>query len=73
MRTLTRTERRYLLDMARGLTAAQSARSHGVTVNTLNTMLKRARAALGAASTTQAVALAFAYGEFTADDVLKGK
>lgn len=70
-RALHPAERRYLLDAARGLTAAESARKRQVTVNTVNTGLKRAKAALGARNITHAVALCLALGEFTAYDVRK--
>ena len=70
-RALHPAERRYLLDAARGLTAAESARKQQVTVNTVNTGLKRAKAALGARNITHAVALCLALGEFTAYDVRK--
>lgn len=71
MRSLYPTERKYLLDAARGLTAAETARKHTVTVNTVNTSLKRSKAALGARNITHAVALCLALGEFTGDDVRK--
>lgn len=70
-RTLHPAERKYLLDAARGWTAAQSARMHGVSLNTVNSGLKRGKAALGAANITHAVALCLALGEFTGDDVRK--
>lgn len=68
-RILHAAERRYLLDAARGLTARQSARLHGVSVNTVLGGLKRGKTALNATNITQAAVLALAYGEFTSDDV----
>lgn len=70
-RALHPAERKYLLDAARGLTAAESAAKQVVTVNTVNTGLKRAKAALGARNITHAVALCLALGEFTGYDVRK--
>lgn len=70
-RTLHPAERKYLLDAARGLTAVQSAHLHQVSLNTVNSGLKRGKAALGAANITHAVALCLALGEFTGDDVRK--
>lgn len=69
MRSLHPAERRYLLDAARGLTAAQSARTHCVSINAVLSGLKRGKAALGAVNVTHAVALCLALGEFTGDDV----
>lgn len=71
VRSLYPAERKYLLDAARGLTAAQSARKNQVSVNTVNTSLKRGKAALGATNITHAVALCLALGEFTGTDVRK--
>lgn len=62
-RPLTPSERVYLRDAAKGLTAQQSADRRGVTVNTVLSMLKRAKAALGATNITHAVALAVTTGE----------
>ena len=70
-RALHPAERKYLLDAARGLTAAETARKHQVSVNTVNTSLKRSKAALNARNITHAVALCLAHGEFTAYDVRK--
>lgn len=71
-RTLHQAERKYLLAAARGLTAAETAAKYCVTVNTVNTGLKRAKAALKARNITHAVALCLALGEFTGYDVRKG-
>lgn len=68
-RILHPAERRYLLDAARGLTAHQSARLRGVSVNTVLGGLKRGKTTLNATNITHAVALSLAYGEFTSDDV----
>lgn len=68
-RSLHPAERKYLLDAARGYTAAQTARRHAVSVHTVNTTLSHARGALGALNTTHAVALALAVGEFATDDL----
>ncbi|QBZ73526.1 helix-turn-helix DNA binding domain protein [Streptomyces phage Mischief19] len=70
-RSLYPAERRYMLDAARGLTAQQSARQHSVSVNTVNTTLKRAKLALGASNIAHAVALSFLYGEITKGDVAR--
>ena len=69
-RALHKAERRYMLDAARGLTAKESARLHGVSVNTVNTTLKRAKLALGASNITHAVALMFLYGEYSPRDLI---
>jgi len=68
-RALHKAERKYLFDAAFGLTAKESAELHTVSVNTVNTTLKRATLALGAVNITHAVTLAY-YGEFTPRDVL---
>lgn len=68
-RALHPAERKYLLDAARGLTAAQSAHLHQVSVNSVNDSLKRGKAALGARNITHAVALCMALGEFSGSDV----
>lgn len=47
----------FLLDAACGLTAAESARKHGLTADQVRNGLKAARKTLGAVSTTHAVAL----------------
>jgi DNA-binding CsgD family transcriptional regulator len=61
-----------MLDAARGLTASQTARKHGVSTNTVNTALKHAKAALGALNITHAVALSLALGEFATTDLDEG-
>lgn len=68
-RALYPSERKYMLDAARGLTAAESARRHQVSTNTVNSGLKRGKAALGADNIAHAVALCLVLGEFTGDDV----
>lgn len=65
-------ERKYLLDAARGYTAQQTARRHLVSVNTVNTAFKRAKAKLDAGNITHAVSRALASGEFTSDDLAEG-
>lgn len=70
-RALHPKERLYLLAAARGLTAAQTAAWYHVSVNTVNTTLARAKAALDAANITQAVVFALAYGDFTIPDTLR--
>lgn len=72
-RTLHPAERQYLLDAARGYTATQSAKRHGVSYNTVTTSLANAKAALGAFNIAHAVALAMAFGEFGHHDVLGRK
>jgi DNA-binding CsgD family transcriptional regulator len=72
-RALHPAERKYLLDAARGLTAAQSAQKNCVSFHTVNTVLKKAKAALGAHNITHAVALCLSLGEFTTYDVRKGE
>ena len=69
MRTLHPTERKYLLDTARGLTAQQTARKHHVSINTVQASFKTSKKALGAINITHAVALCLVFGEFTHDDV----
>lgn len=69
MRALTPPERRYLLDMARGLSAYEVAERHQVSVNTVRSAMKKAKPALRARSIGHAIALAMALGEFTAADV----
>lgn len=71
-RALYPAERKYLLDAARGYTAQQTARRHLVSKNTVDTSLKRSKAALGARNITHAVSLALAAGEFTTEDVTEG-
>lgn len=68
-RTLHPAERKYLLDAARGYTAQQTAKRHLVATSTVNTALKRAKAALNARNITHAVSLALAAGEFSHADV----
>ena len=51
-----------LRHMADGCTVRGTARAMGVTANTVKTLLRLARAALGADSTTHAVAVAFRRG-----------
>lgn len=70
-RALHPKERLYVLAAARGLTAAQTAAHYCVSVNTVNTTLARAKAALDADSITQAAVLALAYGDFTVADTLR--
>ena len=70
-RTLHKAERKYVLAAARGLTAKETAAHYMVSVNTVNTTLARAKAALDAANITQAVVFALAYGEFTIADTLR--
>lgn len=72
IRTLYPAERKYLLDAARGYTAQQTARRHLVSKNTVDTSLKRAKAALGARNITHAVSLALDTGEFTTKDLKEG-
>lgn len=69
IRCLYPAERKYLLDAARGYTAQQTAKRHLVSVNTVNTALKRAKTALGARNITHAASLALATGEFTTNDL----
>ncbi len=68
-RALHPAECKYVLDAARGLTAAETARKHGVSVNTVNSSLANAKEALFAHTIAHAVALALAFGEFTANDI----
>jgi DNA-binding CsgD family transcriptional regulator len=70
-RSLHPSERKYLLAAARGLTAQQTARHYSVSVNTVNTTLARAKAALDASNIVQAVVFALAYGDFTIPDTLR--
>lgn len=72
VRTLYPAERKYLLDAARGYTAQQTAKRHLVSKNTVDTSLKRAKAALGARNITHAVSLALDTGEFTTEDLKEG-
>lgn len=69
MRALYETERKYLLDVARGLTAYEVAERHTVSINTVNSSLKKSKAALHARNICHAVTLCLVYGEFTLDDV----
>ena len=69
MRALHETERKYLLDVARGLTAYEVAERHTVSINTVNSSLKKSKAALHARNICHAVTLSLGYGEFTLDDV----
>jgi DNA-binding CsgD family transcriptional regulator len=69
MRALTPPERRYLLDMARGLSAYEVAERNHVSVHTVRSAMKTAKPALHARSIGHAIALAMAFGEFTAADV----
>lgn len=54
---LSGVQRVFLLDAACGLTAAESARKHGLHEDQVRNGLKAARRILGALSTTHAVAL----------------
>lgn len=65
-------ERKYLLDAARGYTAQQTAKRWLISVHTVNTALKHAKARLGASNITHAVCLALAAGEFTEADLTEG-
>lgn len=70
---LTNVQLVFLLDAAKGLTAAESARRYGVTEDTVRNALKAVRRKLGALSTTHAVALALARGIIRLDAIeLKG-
>lgn len=71
-RALHPAERKYLLSAARGMTAAETAREHGVALNTVNSSLKRAKAALGARTLAHATALCVVYGEFSKADMEEG-
>lgn len=62
-------EREYILDAARGLTAAQSAKRRGKSVNSVTSGLATARFAIGADTTLHAVTLALAYGEIIIEDI----
>lgn len=66
---LTPCETKYLFDVAIGLTAKQSARKHGVTRNTVNGSLARARAALGADNAANAAVLGLVHGFYTAFEI----
>lgn len=68
-RALQPHEARYLVDAARGFTASQSASIRKRSVNTVISGLRTARYALGAATTTQAVALALFHSEITLADI----
>jgi DNA-binding CsgD family transcriptional regulator len=68
---LTPRERDYIIDAALGLTVAQSATRRNVAINTVKMMIRRAKAALGATTIANAVAIAIINGEITAQD-LKG-
>jgi DNA-binding CsgD family transcriptional regulator len=68
-RPLSDAEVIYLLDAARGLSAAQSARLRQRSVNTVTSALQGARFALGADTTLHAVTLALAYGEISVEDI----
>jgi DNA-binding CsgD family transcriptional regulator len=68
-RVLAPRERVYLMDAARGFTAKQTAHRNGVTVNTVNTSLKRAKQALGASNITHAVVCALFVNEFGLKDL----
>lgn len=68
-RLMTAAERAYMLDAALGLSAKQSAKKQGVSVNTVNTMLKRAKFVLGAINITHAAALAVANGEIRPNEL----
>lgn len=70
-RLVTYREQIYLTDAANGLTASESARKRGVSVNTVNTMRRSAQLALGADNITHAVTLAIFHGEITLKN-LKG-
>lgn len=69
---LTGVQKVFLLDAACGLTAAESARRHHATEDTVRNGLKAARRKLGALSTTHAVALAMARGDLNHTVVLRG-
>lgn len=71
-RALTPTERMYILDAARGYTAEQTAQRQFRSINTVKTMLKNARAALGARTIAHAIALAMAYGDISPADLVEG-
>jgi DNA-binding CsgD family transcriptional regulator len=62
---LTPKQHRYLLDAARGLSAKRSANLWGVSTNTVQQALNRARATLGADNIVHAVAIAIAESEIT--------
>lgn len=62
-------QRKYMLDAARGLTAQQSAKLHGVSAHTVQSSLKAARTRLGAQNIAHAVALCIIQDEFTYSEV----
>lgn len=66
---LTPKQHRYLLDAARGLSAKRSAALWGVSTNTVQQALNRARAALGAVNIVHAVSLAIAESEITVFEI----
>lgn len=70
--SLTPHGRKYLMDAARGYTAAETAARHQVSTHTVNSVLKLARKILGARTIAHAVALAMAVGEFNGFDLNEG-
>lgn len=65
IRPLRPKERLYILGAARGYSAKQTAARHYVTVNTVNSTIVNARAALGARNIAHAVAIALSTGQIT--------
>ena len=69
MRALHETERKYLLDVARGLTAYEVAERHTVSINTVNSSLKKSKAALHARNICHAVTGGLGLGGVTLGEV----
>ena len=71
-KTLTGIQKVFLMDAARGLTAAESARKHHTNEDTARNALKAVRQKLGALNTTHAVVLSLHLGLIGYPDHLEG-
>lgn len=69
-RPLTLEERVYMLDVARGLSAAEIAKNHHANPADVKVGLARAKFVLGARNMAHAVTLCIVRGEFEAEDVV---
>lgn len=69
MSRINRTQAKYILDVAQGLTAQESADRHRVSVHTVYSVHKRVKRLLGARTIAHAAILSLIEGDFTAEQV----
>lgn len=67
--TLLPSERLYLIDVANGLSAAESAKLRGKSVHTVNSSLKGVRRVLKARNTYHAITICLMNDVITLDDI----